>query len=309
MGLKNELLEKERSYVVAKSNVLITKSRYSLTTQQHRLLLYMVSKIKPDDAPETEYTISIQDVINVCGYTECGYYYQTLKDDVQKIANVSVWIETEPGKEKLFRWIDTAELETNKAEFTITFHKTMRPYLFELKDRYVSFYLMSSLCLSHKYAMRLYEYLLAMRYRGEFEVSIDELKKRMDVTNETYNKMSNFKSRVFEPAVENINDYTELNIEYAYIKKGKRITHIAFRYLDGGIGYTITKRLQETKLNPERRKAMREFKKEVEQRRRAREQAGDYIQGEGMVTAQMTIDELAAEWGVAVTPEEGSATT
>lgn len=287
---RNELT-KERNYYVAKSNQLITRSRYSLTTQQHKLLLYLISRIKPEDTGAEEYTLAVKDIIAVCGYNpESGYYYKSIKDDIQAIANVSSWIETAPGKEELFRWIDTAKRDTKKAEFNIKFHSTVIPYLFGLRRNYTLANLLSMLCLSQKYSIRLYEYLLAMQYRGTLEVPLDELRKRIDA--EKYVRWIHFRQKVLEPAMEDISDHTQLRVEYAPKKTGQKITHIVFRYRENdGVGYTVTKRMQEAKINPERRKATRQMKKAVEEaRERIRKE--EAIEAEGMVTAQLTIDEF-----------------
>lgn len=292
MGLDRDEVNRQRGYFIAKDNQLITRSRYSLSTQQHKLLLYMISKIRPDDIGDEEYTIRTKDIVDVCGYTQdSGFYYQSIKRDIQKIAAVSCWIETEPGREKLFRWIDTAELDHGRAEFTIKFHSTVIPYLFELRRNYTQYSLYNLLCLSRKYSIRLYEYLLAMQYRGIFEVSISELKKRIDA--EQYTKISHFKERVLEPAILDINDYTELNMEYVYKKTGRSITHVIFRYREeDNISYSISHLLREAKIDPERRKSARERKKYIEERRKKIREEEEAIQGEGSVTAQMTLEEL-----------------
>jgi plasmid replication initiation protein len=256
----------------------------------------MISKIKPDDTGEEEYTIRTKDIVDICGYTkDSGFYYQTIKKDIQKIAAVSCWIDTDPGKTgELFRWIDTAKVDYKKAEFRIKFHSTVIPYLFELRKNRTQYVLYNILCMPRKYSIRLYEYLLAMKYHGSvFEVSIDELKRRIDA--EKYEKISHFKERVLEPAIVDINDYTELNIEYAYRKTGKAITHVVFKYHEeDNISYAFKYHARQAKIDPERRKSARERKKAIEERRKQRQQEAEAIPAEGTVTAQMTLEELIA---------------
>lgn len=78
----DEIIE-SREMFVAKSNALIQRSRYSLTLQQQRILLFLISKIKPTDTPEETYTFSIEEFCKVCGITaSTGDYYKTIKDDL-----------------------------------------------------------------------------------------------------------------------------------------------------------------------------------------------------------------------------------
>ena len=136
-----------------------------------------------------------------------------------------------------------------------------------------------------------------MQYKETIEVSISELKKRIDA--EQYTKISHFKERVLEPAILDINVYTELNMEYEYKKTGRTITHIVFRYHDQDfMSYSMACRMREAKINPERRKAEREREKRREERLKRLKmitEKKNAIQGEGMVIAQMTLDELMAE--------------
>ena len=54
------------------------------------------------DEENTMYELSIKEFAKVCGYVEdSGYYYQSIKDDIKKLRDVSSWIEIwENGKRK-----------------------------------------------------------------------------------------------------------------------------------------------------------------------------------------------------------------
>lgn len=283
------MIRKERNYYVVKANQLITKSRYSLSAQQQKILLYLISHIKPDDEIGTIYDFSIKDFAKVCGYDiSSGYYYPLIKDDIKKLRDASSWIEIDKDREVLFSWLNTVELNKNSGEIKVSFHSTVAPYLFQLRERYTQYNLYQVLCLSHKYSIRLFEFLLSMKYKEVFEIDIETLKKHIDA--EKYDKISHFKDRILIPAINEINDYTELNIEYAFKKTGKKITHIVFRYIEeDGLSYTISERFRDRKINPEKRKNDKKIRKEREKRIRQREAA---IEAEGTITAQLTIDEL-----------------
>ena len=68
--MKTDSTEKKKEnqrYFVAKANDLIRKTRYNLTTQQQKIVLFAISKIKPNDPPETQYEISIDELCEACG--------------------------------------------------------------------------------------------------------------------------------------------------------------------------------------------------------------------------------------------------
>ena len=221
-------ITQKREYYIVKRNDLIRKSRYSLTLQQQKMLYYLISQIKPTDEEYKEYEININEFCKICGYdTNNGYYYTALKDDLKALADKSAWIDAEDGTSSLFRWIDTAVIKRNSGVMKIRFHSTVAPYLFELVGFYTQYSLFHLLAMKCKYSMRLYEYLLSLKYQHIFSVEIEELKKRIDAEN--YDKFSHFKTRVLEPAIEEINLYTDIQVDYKLIKTGRAFTSIEFK--------------------------------------------------------------------------------
>lgn len=264
-------LSQEQSYFVAKDNQLITKSRYSLSMSQQKILLYFISRIKPYDDENTMYELSIKDFVKVCGYIEeSGYYYQSIKADIKSLRDVSNWIEVGKGKEILFSWINKAEIDRNKGTISISFHSTVARYLFDLRKKYTQYSLYNVLCLSHKYSIRLYEYLRSMEYKGDLEISLDELKKRIDA--ESYNIIGNFTKRVLEPAIEDINKHTDLLVWYEFKRTNRRITDVIFHFDEKSpFDLAITGKFQEKKINPTKRiaekRTIAKAKKDLEEKR------------------------------------------
>lgn len=75
-----------QNYLVVKSNDLIQKSRYNLTAQQQKVLLYLISKIQPDDTELKEYEFNIQEFCNVCGIdSTSGKNYDDLKKAISEL--------------------------------------------------------------------------------------------------------------------------------------------------------------------------------------------------------------------------------
>ena len=65
--LQNEIHEM-RSYKIVKSNDLIQKSRFQLSLQEQKIILYLISKIKPTDMEFNEYTFEIYDFLKSVGW-------------------------------------------------------------------------------------------------------------------------------------------------------------------------------------------------------------------------------------------------
>ena len=228
---KSEEVRKQQSYWVVKRNDLITHSRYSLTLSQQRLLLFLISKIAPYDDIENEYRVRIKDIIDVCEYDKTsGTYYKLIKRDLLVLRNSAIWMETGRGLETI-GWLSKAILikpttEKDYQEIAFKFDSGLEPYLFQLKSFYTQYNLENIITLSHKYSLRLYEYLMSYANLMYVIVSVDDLKVRLDAQN--YSKYNHFKERILKPSIDDINAKTNIYIEFDELKAGKAITKIAF---------------------------------------------------------------------------------
>ena len=73
---------------VVKANDLIQKSRFDLSLLQQKVVLYLISQIKPWDEDFTLYEFSIKEFCKVCGIEEkSGRNYQMLKSTIKEIAD------------------------------------------------------------------------------------------------------------------------------------------------------------------------------------------------------------------------------
>lgn len=280
--LSEKRLTQARSYFVVKANELASRSRYSLTLQQQKILAYLIAQIKPDDEPDTLYELDIKDFIWVCGLTDnSGHYYQTIKKDIDIIDNVKCYIEVPDGKrikEVRFRWLDRIEMNRGTGKIYISFHHSVSHYLFGLIDRNVGriqYEFLLALCFTKEYTGSVYEYCLRNKYRGVVEVELEWFKKHISA--EKYVKISHFKDRALEPAIEDINTYSDIIVDVNYKKTGRVITHLILSIRDKtDTEYLVRGRIADRKLNPETRKERREIIKRIEEKlNQEREETAD----------------------------------
>ncbi len=239
-------INQERLEYVAKSNEMIQKGKYGLSTQQLKLLAYAISKIKPTDVEFQEYKISFRHFCKILGYDFGGKKsYKELKDNIDKLYNVSWWVINE-GKYMKLSWFDTIYVSPNTSEITLIFHRNMMPYLLELakareeNNRHFIYYeLINILPMKSRYSIRLYELLRThakTKEKKQWEFQINELKERiLDVIDNdgnittAYDNFAQFRRKILEKAISEINQYTDLFIEYRITEKqGKKVNKITF---------------------------------------------------------------------------------
>lgn len=228
--MKNEEIRTLREKRIKKANSLIQKSHFDLTLQQQKMMLFLISQIKPGDKDFKTYSFNIREFAMITGIDfNSGGNYALLKQQIQKIADKSVWVKID-GIDTLLRWIEKAKFNEKSGNIEIRLDSDMRPFLLQLKANYCEYDLLFVLGLRSKYALRAYEYFQSVHFDKlkpyKFYISYEELKTRLGA--ETYNKQDNFARRVLIPAVEEINKYSDKTVSYEKVRKGNAIIGYEF---------------------------------------------------------------------------------
>jgi len=128
---------------------------------------------------------------------------------------------------------------------SMTFTKSIMPYLIELKTKFTQYALSDLVELNSKYSIILYKW-LSMNY-NQYEhysvkggrrteqvesyrnpsISIKELRLMTDTVKD-YKRFDHFETRVLKNAIEEINTHTHFNVTYEKVKKGRSIDSIVF---------------------------------------------------------------------------------
>ncbi len=253
-----ERIEEARHQLVARDNDLIQKGRYGLSLVQQKCVLYCISKVKPTDAPDTEYDIDLHEFYRLLGYKSDSY--TGMKALWQQIGSVRWWLdgETEEDDDILLGWFTKVHLNERSSSVTITFHPDIYPYIHNLvadkeKKKYFTTYQLQNITLmKHRYSIRIYDLLKSYQYNNkiwQFEMgtgSHHDLMRRISDCDEkgkplipkSWDNYSFFNRDVLQPAVDEINQYTDIKIAYEVSKvdlsgkKHRRYASILFAMVE-----------------------------------------------------------------------------
>lgn len=227
-----------RTQYVVKANDLIRSTRYSLTTQQQKIILFAISKIKPNDDPHTTYELSIEELCATCGIEldTGGFYYRAIKQDLIKLTQ-RLWVQLPDQSEATISWIGDAQIIPLSGMVYIRFHERMMPYLFDLREHYTQYHLQDILLFKSKYSIRLYELLrsyipqrvLDAGKSRDVTIPLDQLRRIFDM-GDKYKRWAEFDRNVIRKAVQEINAFNEeMFVEYEGLRgKGREITQVWF---------------------------------------------------------------------------------
>ncbi len=225
---------KPKNLVVYKSNDLIEAS-YKLTLNEQRVILLCTGNIKSLERLDITqgFEISAKDFSVMCNVS-IDTAYLALQEVTESLFNryVIIYDRTSNSQDRdglKFRWISALKPSGKIGKITIYFSAQIIPYLSELKDRFTKYELKHVGNMTSTYAIRLYELLMQWKTTGKREIEIDWLRKQFELDS-SYNRMNNFKARVIEPAVKDINTHSDYTVSWTQRKTGRNVTHLTFTF-------------------------------------------------------------------------------
>jgi plasmid replication initiation protein len=129
------------------------------------------------------------------------------------------------------RWVSRISYVDDLAIVNINFASDVIPLITHLEKQFTSYELEQVSSLSSTYAVRLYELLIQWRSTCETPVfDLVEFRNRLGVGQDEYVRMSDFKKRVLDLAIEQINEHTDITVKYDQHKAGRVITGFSFTF-------------------------------------------------------------------------------
>lgn len=228
MNRENKLeIAKQREYSVYKANEIVQKARYDLSITELKAFAYILSKVKPNDKEREEYRFSIKEYCQVCGldYTNGGNYIN-IKSSLKNLRDKSFWLIDESGKESTVGWLEKVRINKGSGTVTVRLDEDLQKYVLGLLDNYTQYSLLSTLPMKSSYSFRIYELLKSYAYKKSHTFDIDDLKSKLSATN--YINFKDFRRKVIEVAVKEINEYTDIEVSWEPITKGRKVVEVKF---------------------------------------------------------------------------------
>lgn len=232
----------QKQVTVVKANSLI-QAGYRLTLAEQRILLTAISQICSGDAPTDQNTYSVDvNALASMRDTTTRRAYQELAEATKRLYDRSVRIEKGPngealgpedrnGKRKrvtMARWVQDVEYIEAEGRVELRFSHAILPYLSLLQKEFTKYELRYVASMRSTYGIRLYELIQQWRSAGERVIDLDELRYLFGIVGQ-YSAIKDLKHRVIDPAVRDVNEYSDLTVTYEQYRSGRRIA--GFRFL------------------------------------------------------------------------------
>lgn len=220
----------DQNDIIKKDNRMI-EARYKVSIHEQRLLLAVLAQIRSDDEDFKKYTINVQDIAKAHGLTAGKDLYKQLYQAARTLRAAEVDISI--GETKRFvGWLNYVEYIEGKGKLVISFNSDLKPYLLQLKSNFTQYKFTAVANFKSLYSIRFYEFLKMNQYHGGgsiffIQYSINDLRNILHIQPDQYKKNKDFRVKVIEPALKEIQDQTDLNIlNVEYLKDGKIISAV-----------------------------------------------------------------------------------
>lgn len=221
--------------LVVKDNALMNAS-YNLEVTEQRLILLAII-----NARETHQGITSDSKLEIHANDYASQFhvtkeaaYKALKTAVNNLfeRQFSFKEETQKGIGVVrSRWVSRIKYIDDSAILEITFAPDVVPLITRLEKHFTSYQIQQVTQLTGKYAIRLYELLIAWREIGKVpQIELSEFRAKLGVEDDEYKAMNHFKSRVLEPSIKQINQHTDITVSYEQHKRGRTITGFSFKF-------------------------------------------------------------------------------
>lgn len=212
--------------IVRKSNAL-TSAAHRLTAAEQRIVLCAISQVTAMRVVSDEvlYKVSTHDLV-AAGLNQ-KHASEVLHNACEQLFSRAVTVIAEDGKPITTRWLqslrDPSKTDGSWAE--LRFSKDLIPYLSNLSEQFTQYNLRDAVSLSSAYAVRIFELMMQYRTIGSRVISLEELRSILMLENK-YQVFSDFRKRVLDTSIEQINEKTGIKAKYELMRTGRKITHI-----------------------------------------------------------------------------------
>ena len=220
MGLIMNTDLTDRNY--SRQSHLIVNAKYALTPSEINLILTLLTTIKKEDKDFKDYKFTLSEFNEK---TKKSMTTKDLNNTVKSLMSKPLEIYVSENKWKIFHWF--SYFECNDSLITCRFDKALKPYLLEIKDRFVISDLRMILPMRSSYSKRIYLLLKEYSKIGMRTFNVEELQEILKVPKSLKN-YADFKRKTLKRAEADINKFTDLEVSFTEKKRGRKVIEITY---------------------------------------------------------------------------------
>ena len=224
---------------MSKGNLVVKTNQLNSALQNLSLPEIRIIQLAIVDARETNTGLSTDKPLRIDALRYAEMFettrqngYQRMKDAEENLFNRRFSYINERGKIVKSRWIQQVTYLDNEGAIELVFTLAVVKGISRIdgaEDFFTSYLLEQTASMDSIYSVRLYELLVQWKQaKNTPTFELEHFRDQLGVEVHEYKRMGNFKLRVLDLAVEEINEKSDIKVSYAQVKKGRTITGFKF---------------------------------------------------------------------------------
>lgn len=226
-------MTEHRKSIVVKSNALI-ESMTDMNLQEMRFLAFAAAQLPHDLVPEKgkPYDMEI-DVLSFADTFELHPQnaYRDIKKLADRLMQKIVEFDDEDGYEVGVGLLSKRKYHHGEGRLWFRFDEDLLPHLMGLTESFTQYRLKDVYTFSRPSTWRLYELLRQYKQTGKREIDLEDLRWKLGVADK-YKRPIDLKKYVLDPAKAEINASSDIKVDYAQRKRGRRIVGFTFHIIE-----------------------------------------------------------------------------
>ena len=227
---------------MSKGNLVVKTNQLNSALQNLSLPEIRIIQLAIVDARETNTGLSTDKPLRIDALRYAEMFettrqngYKRMKDAEENLFNRRFSYIDERGKLIKSRWIQQVTYLDDEGAIELVFTLAVVNGISRIdgaEDFFTSYLLEQTASMDSIYSVRLYELLVqwvAAKNTPLFD--LDTFRNQLGVEDHEYKRMGNFKLRVLDLAVKEINEKSDIKVTYSQVKKGRTITGFKFKVL------------------------------------------------------------------------------
>lgn len=223
---KNEIVEVRNlsnRNTITQANAMIN-SKYTLNLSEQRLILFAIAQIDSvNDESFFKFSCTVKELEKELSIE--------LKESRLKDLAVNILKKPLLIKEGInwiaCNWFSSFKYYGGEARIEFKISDDLVPYLLKLKEKFTTYSLEIAIQFQGKYTTRFYEFCMQVKNQDKKEISfeLDFLYELLQLP-KSLKVFADFKKRVLDPSINEINEKTEIKASYEAIKTGRKYTNL-----------------------------------------------------------------------------------
>jgi plasmid replication initiation protein len=216
-------VSKKRKGIIRTGSDFARNCRYGLTLQEQRVIYYAIMKGEMEKKSFQPVIFTVKEFAALCGLNSDGTYKTLRRTSANLLMKIVEYTFEDENGDTVLRqapWVIGIDYRAKMGTVTVRLNPLVEP-LFRKYKQFTETEFIFLCKFSCQYSERLYELLKSMAFKPAVDFNIEDLRERLGLKMQNGKKAMNkypnyndFEKRVLIPAKDDINIYTDLDIDY-----------------------------------------------------------------------------------------------